>query len=450
MLLYRLMVVLARLALGIFFRRIEVEGKERVPLGRPLVFVANHPNTLIDVLVVGTFHPKKIHFLAKGALFENRIAARFFSTFGVIPVYRRQDAADMSRNVDSFERCYEALEKGGSIAIFPEGTSVTEPRLLEFKTGAARIALGAEERNGFALGVHLVPVALAYDEKATFRSRVLVRVGEPADARTWAAAHAADPQEAARSLTASLKEAFAALLPQADDWRELRSIDRVRRLYRDELRRRGADDTVVLSGDLAAKVRLTQAFLDGYVYYKEKDPAAVRALRRRVDRFYDLLDHTGVPAGALALESSALAAAWFLVRHVLVLLAGFPVYLVGLVHNYPPYLANRLVVRALAPETEYESTYKLLAGILLFVPFHAAAAALYGWFLHPAAIPVSLFLTVASGLFTLAYWNEARHLAIGIGVFFRFRGRIREGLERRRREILEEVERLAAAYPGQA
>src|SRR6185295_5426452 len=62
--------------------------------------------------------------------------------------------------------------------IFPEGISHDEPHLQPLRTGAARIALEAELKFG-PLGVSIVPVGLVFDERGTFRTRVLVVVGEP-------------------------------------------------------------------------------------------------------------------------------------------------------------------------------------------------------------------------------------------------------------------------------
>jgi hypothetical protein len=45
--------------------------------------------------------------------------------------------------------------------------------------GFARIALAAEEKNNWKLGVKIVPVGLQYDSHGDFRSRVLVSFGTP-------------------------------------------------------------------------------------------------------------------------------------------------------------------------------------------------------------------------------------------------------------------------------
>ena len=46
---------LARLVLDVFFRDVEVIGKERAPRGVPLLVVANHVNNLIDPMLIMGF-----------------------------------------------------------------------------------------------------------------------------------------------------------------------------------------------------------------------------------------------------------------------------------------------------------------------------------------------------------------------------------------------------------
>jgi 1-acyl-sn-glycerol-3-phosphate acyltransferase len=100
----------------------------------------------------------------------------FLKLAGVVPVYRASDGGSTSRNTATFRICREMLARGGLVALFPEGISHDEPELQPLKTGAARIALSACADDGTD-GVVFLPVGLAYDAKARFRSRALVRVG---------------------------------------------------------------------------------------------------------------------------------------------------------------------------------------------------------------------------------------------------------------------------------
>ena len=122
--LYLLTRALGKAGLGIFFQSIEVQHPERIGERGPAVFVANHPNSIMDALVLGVAIPRKVNYLAHAGLFRPRLAHWFLRQCGVIPVHRRQDDPDkMSQNISAFQACYENEEKGETIGIFPEGTS---------------------------------------------------------------------------------------------------------------------------------------------------------------------------------------------------------------------------------------------------------------------------------------------------------------------------------------
>ena len=61
---------LARTVLRIFFRRVEIVGEENVPERGPLLFVGNHPNSLIDPFLAVAYLPRTPRFLAKATLWK--------------------------------------------------------------------------------------------------------------------------------------------------------------------------------------------------------------------------------------------------------------------------------------------------------------------------------------------------------------------------------------------
>src|SRR5262245_20479130 len=144
-LLYRGLRSVGRFWLWFFFKRVDVRHLERVPAGGPVLLCCNHPNNLIDSLVVGAVVPRKVHYMATAALFRNALMARFLRAVGTIPVYRREDDPDkMDRNVDAFAACHAAFAANQVVVIYPEGTTHSEARVQRIKTGAARIALTYE------------------------------------------------------------------------------------------------------------------------------------------------------------------------------------------------------------------------------------------------------------------------------------------------------------------
>src|ERR1700682_3469279 len=121
-----------------FFRSVDVHHADRVPRHGPVLLCINHPNNLIDSLLVGGVLSRKVHYLATAALFRNPLVARFLTACGAIPVYRKQDDPDkMDRNADAFAACFRALEGGRLVGIYPEGTTHSESRVQRIKTGAA-------------------------------------------------------------------------------------------------------------------------------------------------------------------------------------------------------------------------------------------------------------------------------------------------------------------------
>jgi glycerol-3-phosphate O-acyltransferase/dihydroxyacetone phosphate acyltransferase len=169
---------IARAATALWFRDIEVVGRERMPQEGPTVLLGSHFNGLLDVALVTRISPRFPRFLAAAGLWGNPLFARLLDSAGALPVRRREEGSTKS-NVSVFEACFAALADGSAIALFPEGTTHDEPRITMVRTGAARIALGARE--GGVRGVRVVPMGLVYTAKATPRSRALVRIGDPID-----------------------------------------------------------------------------------------------------------------------------------------------------------------------------------------------------------------------------------------------------------------------------
>src|SRR5919199_192317 len=161
----RVLVAVLRVALRVFFRRIEIVGSERVPRGGACVFVLNHPNALVDPVFILCHAPRRVSFLAKEPLFRMPVIGALARSLDAIPVYRRQDeGSDPARNRETFARARELLRRGGSIAVCPEGASHSDTKLRPVKSGAARIPLGVVGVDP-AIDLRIVPAGLYYTAK---------------------------------------------------------------------------------------------------------------------------------------------------------------------------------------------------------------------------------------------------------------------------------------------
>ena len=75
-----------------------------------------------------------------------------------------------------FRGTFEALARGGAVALFPEGTSYTEPRIMQVKDGASWAALEytkwTADHGIKGPEVKIVPTAIVYTNKSKYRSDV--------------------------------------------------------------------------------------------------------------------------------------------------------------------------------------------------------------------------------------------------------------------------------------
>ena len=207
------------IAVVVFFREVRVEEMGRLRAARgPRLFVAHHVNSLVDPLLMFAFLPGPPRFLAKSTLWRHPVVVPLVILSDALPVYRHQDGVDVSRNMDTFAKAREILCTGGTVALFPEGRSHSEPRPLPLKTGAARIALHAT-CEGRATGLRIVPIGIVYEDKGRFRSRVVLRVGEPIDPAPEAAEYAAEGRAMVRRLTARIAAGLEEATPSGMTWR---------------------------------------------------------------------------------------------------------------------------------------------------------------------------------------------------------------------------------------
>src|SRR5512132_141687 len=97
---YALLRAIAGVALRWYYRDIEIEGLSRVPRQQPLLLVVNHPNALVDALLVGWVIPRRVLITAKATLFRNPVAGALLRWLGVVPLRRASDEAPAASRPD--------------------------------------------------------------------------------------------------------------------------------------------------------------------------------------------------------------------------------------------------------------------------------------------------------------------------------------------------------------
>ena len=347
--LQRLLVWFFTLTGRVFFRRIEVTGRERMPPGA-VILLGNHPNSLLDPLLIATTVNRPLAFAAKDGLFRQPGVGWIVRNAGGVSVQRRQDHGDVD-NKAAFAALDAVLEAGGAFGIFPEGISHTGPELAPLKTGAARIALGAAARG---VSLHVVPVGLTYWQRERMRSKVLVHYGAPIPVLPPPPPPpGVDPDEhlrdVARVLTARFEAALRGVTVNAPDFETQRGLDVLRSVVAP------ADAE---GRDLRAQAEAARAVAE--VWEARKDDPEMQALLAEAQAHARVL--TALDLDGDVLRDGLSRRAWILrlARHALLLLVWLPLALPGIVLHAPPLLAAVLFGRRLSPRDDVQATTKMM------------------------------------------------------------------------------------------
>ncbi len=146
--------------------RMRIKGRENVPEGAFLM-CANHLS-FADPVLCAVAIKTPIRFVARADLKKHAFLRLVFRVAGVVPINR--GAAD----VNALRSCVEAIEKGDSIGIFPQGTRIRSKKPVPED---ARAGLGL-----IALHTHasVLPVSLiTKNNRIRPFTKVTVVIGKP-------------------------------------------------------------------------------------------------------------------------------------------------------------------------------------------------------------------------------------------------------------------------------
>ncbi len=441
----RVIVALVRLALRIYFQRIEVTGVEHVPLNTPVIFVLNHPNALVDPVFLLCLAPRPVSFLAKAPLFRMPVIGYLVKALDSLPVYRRQDEGeDVSKNQETFIAARKLLARGGTIAICPEGVSHDAPGLKPIKTGTARISLAAVSSNEVP-SLKIVPAGLYYTSKTHFRSDALLYFGNAIDVEpVTLEPDGTPPRDAVRRLSDKIEKALREVILDAQYEEELQTTARAERIF-SSASNGGEPDS------LKDELRLQQRFIKAYPILQGLQPERLRRLELRMQRFEEELNQAGVDTDELTPPASTLGVFAAILRRSILFLLMLGPALLGTVTHYLAYkLGGLLATRLSRDSDDVISTIKIISAMLLFpitwIILTVLAYAFFGWL----AALITLLVVPFCGYIAILFFEALDKSIAGMRVltFFLVRRRFFVRLLAERNAIRDEIIALGKETPA--
>lgn len=387
-----------------FFRKKVVGGLENIPKNGSLIIAINHPNTLIDPLLVASQIKRRVGFLANASIFINNVVKAFFNYFWVIPVYRKKDVkpGELQDNESSFRKCFEFFDREGALLIFPEGTSVNELKLRDIKTGTARIALGYEAMNNFEGELKIVTAAISYSDSLRFRSMVSIVINPAFEVKEYQKDWEENEDYAIKSLTNRIKKDLEGQITLTENKEQEKVVLEAQQFY------------LAYVDPEASRFHNVQASFD----YRKKMAVSLRTMQKEDVKAYDLLRSKleyyfkelsslkltiGFFKDSFLSKNAALVVSAYFVQLILL----FPIYITGLLFNYIPYRIPLLLFNAIKPDIEYRASIMLMVGMIIFPIYYTIIIIIFRSYFTSDLIWTLLLLLLMPilGYLVLFFWK---------------------------------------------
>jgi len=179
-----------------------------VPKDKPVLFLANHQNALIDPLLIATKSTRFSYFLTRASVFKKPMVSKLLHSLQMLPVYRIRDGwSQLSNNNSIFSTCVEKLHKGHAIVIFPEGSHHINRTVRPLSKGFTRIVFETLETFPES-DLQLIPVGINFNKSEDFGDSTAVFFGKPIAAKDYVSQ---DKNEAVIALKKDVQKAISEL-----------------------------------------------------------------------------------------------------------------------------------------------------------------------------------------------------------------------------------------------
>ncbi|CAE6438453.1 hypothetical protein ACGC1H_006980 [Rhizoctonia solani] len=375
---HEVILAMAKGGVWAYFSEAKVIGSENVPETGPVIFACTHHAMAVDpaVLSWAVPHHRRVHYWAKASLFKNPIAKFVLNNAGVLAVDRKN-----KDNQVLFRGTFEALAKGHTVGVFPEGTSYTAPQIMQVKDGVAWSALEymkwnrSRQKNGEkpAPDAIVIPVGIVYTEKSRYRSGVIVEFGKPITMDQYEAKFLSEEEGAARAcakdLTKQITSQMRSSTINAPDWDTMYSAKMARSLLWPRAR----------SLDLGDFVPVSQVLID--IFSEPNKSPLFESTRKALLKYYSLLQSAKLSHEALAdlplprtldpsVEAplpSRLSTLAVLLKDTIATIIRLPFFVLPALIHLPAYILCRMLARMVEEEEETQAQMKIFGGILAMV-----------------------------------------------------------------------------------
>jgi 1-acyl-sn-glycerol-3-phosphate acyltransferase len=384
---YALLKAYQLLVFHLYYKRVEVVGKENIPYGSPIIFTPNHQNALMDALIVLDTSGLNTVFMARADIFKKKVLAKILNFLKILPVYRMRDGVEeLSKNDSTFLLCLDILRDSCSICLMPEGNHGDKRRLRPLVKGTFRIAFRAQEEFGHKNSVKIVPVGIDFEHYQHIQKDLLIIYGKPIEVSDYFEAYTENPAKAMNAIKDRLSEEIQKIIIHIGNEEHYEMYQDLRVIYNSRMRNRAG----ILGNGVYKRFQADKQMISIIDSNFISDPESMVELSKKVAEYSDgikqlnlrnwIIDKKGFSIFRIFLQS-------------IFLVLALPVFITGYITNIIPYLVPLKAIKNVK-DTQFQSSFKFGVALVFFPVYYAIAGTLIGIFTGPAWIPWTCLLAM--------------------------------------------------------
>ncbi|MCH2045394.1 MAG: 1-acyl-sn-glycerol-3-phosphate acyltransferase [Saprospiraceae bacterium] len=376
-----------------FYRRINFSNyKKNFPKKDPVLVVTNHNTACAEQMLVATFQKRGVYFWARASVFPGGFADWLFKQGHLIPVYRPQEGfKNMYKNKEIFKSSQDLLLENKVLYIAPEGKCVRKKRLRTFKTGSARIALGAAAETNFTKDIKVLPAGVNYTHHTNFRSDVMISFGQSISMLDYKELYEENPQKAVRQLTEDMKMGVRKEMIHIENPDDDELAEQLFTLSRSQ----EIDSIFPLFSTDRSQLETEQNLAE---MLNTMNPSEKEYLQKETKEYFEELDKEDLDDQAVAGQNKN---NWF---RTLGLLSFFPIFIMGYIAGWLPMNAARYLRKKNVKDLQFWAPTAIVFAALTWTIYSTALIGIGAFFMGWSAI--LLAPTVALGQYITLYYQE--------------------------------------------
>ncbi|HTA62317.1 MAG TPA: 1-acyl-sn-glycerol-3-phosphate acyltransferase [Bacteroidia bacterium] len=345
-----------------FFKRLHVKNADKIRVTNPMLVTMNHPNSFMDTIAISAalFYPRT-YYMARGDAFKPGLITTILKAIGIVPIYRLRDGGghgSVKKNLDSFKVVYDLLNKRQKIIVLAEGISLLERRLQPIQKGTAKMAFSYLEQGGHD-DLKILPIGVTYSTPSKFRGDVYYQIGEPILVKDFYEDYLRQPAQTIIKLTSLIEKRMKPLVPTLLNKENDVVIEQLQPI----LKKQYIVEHHLNYNNLEHQQQYWEFIIGKLNSLTEKHPERMIGFRKQVANYTEQLhqlklrDHLIYNA-----DHNKLTAFNFIL-----LLVGYPVYVVGKILNFIPYYYGKRIADKTCKDIEFHAAVNFGAGTAIWM-----------------------------------------------------------------------------------